>query len=72
MEKIVKDYGNYIRERRLDKGYSQEEVAQKLGISQQTYSRYELGTREPGLDFITDVSKVLDFKPGDFFDNYRG
>lgn len=72
MEKIVKDYGAYIKERRLSKGLSQEEVASRLGISQQTYSRYELGTREPGLDFIKAVAEVLKFKPGEFFDNYRG
>lgn len=72
MEKIVKDYGAYVRERRLEKGYSQEEVAQMLGISQQTYSRYELGTREPGLDFVKAVAKALGFPPGDFFNNYVG
>ncbi len=72
MEKIVKDYGAYIKERRLSKGLSQGEVASRLGISQQTYSRYELGSREPGLDFIKAVAVVLDFKPGEFFDNYRG
>ena len=72
MEKIVRDYGIYVREHRLAKGYSQEEMAQKLGISQQAYGRYELGTREPGLNFVKAVAAILDFPPGEFFDNYRG
>lgn len=72
MERIVIEFGDYLKEKRLAKGYSQSEVARLLGITQQRYSRYELGQREPGLDFIIDVAKVLDFKPGDFFDNYRG
>ena len=72
MERIVIEYGDFLKEKRLAKGYSQERVAQFLGISQQRYSRYELGQREPGLDFIIEVAKVLDFKPGDFFNNYKG
>lgn len=72
MEKIVTEYGDFLKEKRLAKGYSQSKVAELLGISQQRYSRYELGQREPGLDFIIDVSRVLSFKPGEFFDKYRG
>ena len=71
MEQIVNEYGDFIKEKRLAKGYSQARVAELLGISQQRYSRYELGQREPGLDFIIDVAKVLDFKPGDFFDSRK-
>ncbi len=72
MEQIVIEYGDFLKEKRLAKGYSQARVAELLGISQQRYSRYELGQREPGLDFIIDVSRVLGFKPGEFFDKYKG
>ncbi len=72
MNKISIDYGNYIRERRIKMGLTQTEVANKLGISQQAYGRYELGKREPEFKFIMQISEILDFKPGDFFDNYRG
>lgn len=70
MEQIVIEYGDFLKEKRIAKGYSQARVAELLGMSQQRYSRYELGQREPGLDFIIEVAKVLDFKPGDFFNNY--
>ena len=72
MEQIVIEYGDFLKDKRLAKGYSQSRVAELMGISQQRYSRYELGQREPGLDFIIDVARVLDFKPGEFFDKYRG
>lgn len=72
MEQIVIEYGDFLKDKRIAKGYSQARVAELMGISQQRYSRYELGQREPGLDFIIDVAQVLDFKPGEFFDNYRG
>ena len=71
MEKIVIEYGDFLKEKRLAKGYSQSKVAELLGISQQRYSRYELGQREPGLDFIIEVASVLGFKPGEFFDEHK-
>lgn len=71
MERIVIEYGDFLKEKRLAKGYSQSKVAELLGISQQRYSRYELGQREPGLDFIIEVAAVLGFKPGEFFDKHK-
>lgn len=70
MDRIVKEFGNYIKERRIDKGMSQEEVAKKLGISQQAYSRYENGNREPGLQTILLIADILGFAPEDFFNSH--
>lgn len=70
MNKCSKDYGNFIKERRSNLGLTQEEVAKRLGISQVAYGRYELGTREPNLDLIFRIAEVLEFKPGEFFNNY--
>lgn len=70
MNKCSKDYGNFIKERRSNLGLTQEEVAKRLGISQVAYGRYELGTREPNLDLIFRIAEVLEFMPGEFFDNY--
>ena len=72
MERIVAEYGDFLKGKRLAKNYSQAHVAELLGITQQRYSLYELGKREPGLDFIIEVSRVLGFKPGEFFDKYKG
>lgn len=70
MEKVVKEFGLFIKERRIEKGFSQAEIAKLLGVSQQAYGRYELGTREMGLQMILDISRILDFEPGEFFNRY--
>ena len=71
MNKCSIDYGNFIRDQRQKMGLTQEEVANKLGISQVAYGRYELGTREPSFELIFKIADVLGFKPGDFFNKYR-
>lgn len=72
MNKCSVGYGNYIKERRQNLGLTQEDVANKLGISQVAYGRYELGTREPNFSLILKIAEILQFNPGEFFDNYRG
>lgn len=65
-------YGNFIKDKRTKMGLTQEEVAKRLGISQVAYGRYELGLREPKFSLILKISEVLEFAPGEFFDNYEG
>ena len=72
MDAIVKDFGNFIKEKRLARGLSQGEVAKLLDISQAAYCRYENGQRDPGLNMVKALAIVLKFKPGEFFANYRG
>ena len=43
---------------RKDKGFTQKEVAKKLGIAQPTYGNYEVGTREPDLETLKKLSKI--------------
>ena len=46
-----------IRKLRIDNGYTQKKVAEYLGISQNTYSQYEIG----GLNYPVDtVVKLAD------------
>jgi len=72
MKDVSKAYGGYIKNKRAEKGMTQAEVSKKLGISQQAYGRYELGSREPNLDLMIQISEILEFKVGDFFDWYIG
>ena len=47
-----------IRSLRQDNGYTQKQIAQMLGISQNTYSQYEIGV----LNYPVDVlMKLADF-----------
>lgn len=70
MSEITKAYGEFIRNKRNEKGMTQLEVAKKLGTTQQAYSRYEKGLREPEFDIMIQISAILDFKPSEFFDGY--
>ena len=44
-----------IRNLRIDNGYTQKEVAQQLGVSQNTYSQYEVGV----LNYPVDALMIL-------------
>ena len=47
-----------IRSIRIDRGYTQEQIAKYLGISQNTYSQYEIGVLNYPVEAIT---KLADF-----------
>ena len=47
-----------IRSLRIDKGYTQKEIGEYLGISQNTYSQYEIGVLKYPVDVII---KLADF-----------
>ena len=53
----------WLKQTREDKGYTQEEIAKILGISYQTYQRFENPTKaNPTLKTITKLEKVLNEK----------
>lgn len=49
-----------IKALRTEKGLSQQELAEILGISQKTVSGYEVGVREPSIEILTKIAIVLD------------
>lgn len=52
-----------IRESRKKAGFTQKQVAEKVGLSEQAIRMYELGKREPSLDVIKRIGEVLDVAP---------
>ena len=46
-----------IKELRIDKDLSQEQVAQYLGIKQTVYSRYETGKNEMKIEYLAKLAK---------------
>ncbi len=47
-----------IRSLRIDRGYTQQQIADYLGISQNTYSQYEIGVLNYPVDAVV---KLADF-----------
>ena len=57
-----------IKSERLRAGLKQQEVADKLGITRQSYARYENGiVNEIGIDFIAKVCEILNTSPDYLF-----
>lgn len=60
MENIKKEVGNRIKESRRSAGYTQLQVAQKLNMTQQQYSRFENGIFELDYGQLIAISKLFD------------
>lgn len=46
--------------RRLEKGFTQRELAKRVGTKQSAIARLESGTYNPSLDFLKKVTQALD------------
>lgn len=49
-----------IRNIRIDRGYTQKQIAEYLGISQNTYSQYEVGILNYPVDAIVALAAFYD------------
>jgi putative transcriptional regulator len=61
-------------DRRIDKGLTQESLAEKVGISRSFYGLIELGSRNPSYGLAKKIAKVLGVKVDRVFfdlDSYR-
>lgn len=57
---LAKQIGRAIAARRLERGLTQEQVAERLGVEQETVSRFERGAVLPPLSRLAELSEVLD------------
>lgn len=62
-------FGTNVRERRKAKGYTQERFAAELGVTQVAISRFEKGTKLPGILLLKDMAKVLDCTMDELFND---
>jgi len=60
VDTIQKQFGERIRELRLAKGFSQEELAFKSGVHRTYLGGIERGERNPALKNIAAIAKALD------------
>ena len=64
----AKKIGDNLKRARKDKGLTQKEVADKMNMTQQQYSRFENGVFELDYDRILFLCKLLDISANDLFD----
>lgn len=53
----------------LRKGYTQSQIAEAVGITQQMYSAIELGERRPSVDVAKKIAAVMGFNWTLFFED---
>ena len=58
--KDKKTFGNFIKEKRISKNYSQEDLANLLYVTKSAVSKWERGVSYPDITLITDICRVLE------------
>ena len=54
------EFGNKLYELRKGKGFTQEELANRLDVTRQTVSKWELGDSTPDLDKLVLLAELFD------------
>ena len=52
--------GKYLQELRKEKGLTQEQLAEHVGVARRTISRWETGSNMPDLDILIELSDFYD------------
>lgn len=68
MENLVKKVLKKLRNLRLEKNLTQEQVAQKINIKPLQYSRYERGERQVPIEFIISLADFYNLSLDELFD----
>lgn len=66
--KILKNFGEQVKNKRKDAEISQEELAEKLGIHRTYMSFIERGLRNPSLLLVFKISRALKIKLPELFE----
>lgn len=53
-------FSQRLRQLRKESGLTQVELAQKLNLTQQSYTRYEYGTGEPSLETLVRLAEIFE------------
>lgn len=68
--RIAEVVGKNLKQARRDKGLTQKEVAERLNMTQQQYSRFENGVFELNYRQIVDLCDLYDICPNDLFQEF--
>lgn len=54
------EFKDVVRDLRKERGWSQQEVADRLGLNKMTISGYETGKRRPSFEMLDALAQVFD------------
>lgn len=63
--------GSFLKKLRNEKSITQSELAELLGVSNRSISRWENGTTMPDFDLLIELSKYYDVEIGEILDGKR-
>ena len=63
--------GKFLQELRKEKGLTQEQLAEKMGVARRTVSRWETGNNMPDLDLLIELSDLYDVGLRELLDEGR-
>jgi DNA-binding Xre family transcriptional regulator len=70
-ESLRKEIGRNIRKFIIYRGLRQQDICEKIGITEAMLSRYLNGTSMPGVDKLHNLASVLNCQIGDLLGDYE-
>lgn len=52
-------FNKRLREMRMERGFTQQFMADNMNVALRTYQCYETGTRNPSLDLLIQIADIL-------------
>ena len=67
----MKKIGSFLKALRKEKGLTQEQLAEKLGVAGRTVSRWETASNMPDLSVLIQLAEFYDIEVGEILDGER-
>ena len=61
-----KTFGSFIKSKRIEKNYSQKELAEMLYVTEGAVSKWERGISYPDITLVSDICRILDISEHEF------
>lgn len=71
MSSMKKQIGAKLKELRKENGWTQQQVADMIGVSRVNYTRYELNASEPDFDILVRLADIYDVSLDYIFDRQK-
>ena len=67
----MKKIGSFLKELRKEKGFTQEQLAEKIGVAGRTVSRWETAANMPDLSILIQLAELYDVEVDEILDGER-